>query len=76
MENRLLTAYNYTIEYVSETSNHCADCMSRLPMSGQPINSVEKVHLLVQTEELLVTATQIAKESLKDEELPIVIKAI
>ena len=51
----ILSAYNYTIEYVLGTSNYSADCMSRLLVSGQPI--AEKVHLLVQTEELPVMAS-------------------
>ena len=60
----ILSAYDYTTEYVSGSSNHCADCMSRLPLPGQPIDSAEKVYVLVQTEELPVIASQIAKESL------------
>ena len=65
----ILSAYNYTIEYVSGTSNHYDDCMSRLPLPGQPIDSAENVHVFVQAEELPVTASQIAKESLKDQQL-------
>ena len=72
----LLSAYDYTIEYVSGTSNCCADCMSRLPLPGQPIDSAEKVHVFVQTEELPVTASQIAKESLKDQQLSAVMKSV
>ena len=68
----LLSAY----EYVSGTSNCCADCMSRLPLPGQPIDSAEKVHVLIQTEELPVTASQIAKESLKDQQLSAVMKSV
>ena len=72
----MLSAYDYTIEYIPGTSNCCADCLSRLPMLDQPIDSAEKVHVLIQTEELPVTASQIAKESLKDEQLSTVMKAV
>ena len=72
----ILSAYDYTIEYVSGTSNYCADCMSRLPLPDQPVDSAEKVHVLVQTEELPVTALQIAKESLKDQQLAAVMKSV
>ena len=71
----LTSAYDYTIEYVSGTSNCCTDCMSRLPLPGQPIDSAEKIHVLVQTE-LPVTALQIAKESLKDQQLSAIIKSV
>ena len=71
-----LSAYQYTIEHVKGTSNHCADCMSRLPMTGQVRDSAQKVHLLMQTNELPVTATQISKETLHDSELSIVVKAV
>ena len=60
----ILSAYDYAIEYVSGTSNCCVDCMSRLPLPDQPVDSAEKQHVLVQTEEPPVTASQIAKESL------------
>ena len=63
----ILSAHDYTTEYVSGTSNHYADCMSRLPLPGQPINRAKKVYVFVQTEELSVTASQIAKESLLKE---------
>ena len=72
----ILSAYDCTIEYVSGTSNHCADCMSRLPLPRQQIDSAKKVHVLVQTEELPVTALQIAKESLKDQQLSAVMKSV
>ena len=35
----VLSAYDYTIEYIPGT--YCADCMSRLPMPDQPIDSAE-----------------------------------
>ena len=72
----ILSAYNYTIEYASGASNYCADCMSRLPLLDKPVDSAEKVHVLVQTEELPVTVSQIAKESLKDQQLSAVMKSV
>ena len=70
-----LSAYQYTIEHISGTTNHCADCMSRLPLSGQSLDSAEKIHVVVQMDDLPVTATQIAKESKCDKELSIVLKS-
>ena len=61
---------------MSGTSNRCADCMSRLPLPGQPIVSAEKVHVIVQTEELPVTASQFAKENLKDQQLSATMKSV
>ena len=37
--------------------------MLRLPLLEQSIDNAEKVHVLVQTEELTATASQIAKNS-------------
>ena len=71
-----LSAYQYTIEHIKGTSNQCADCMSRLPMTKQSRDSAEKVHIVIQSEGLPVTASQIAKESLRDSQLSIVMKAI
>ena len=45
-------------------------------MSGQSLDSAEKIHVVVQMDDLSVTATQIAKESKCDKELPIVLKSI
>ena len=72
----ILSAYQYTIEHISGTANQCADCMSRLPQPGQSRDSAEKVHIVFQADELPVTAPQIAKESVHDSELSIVIKSI
>ena len=58
-----LSAYQYTIEHISGTANHCTDYMLRLPLSGQSLDSAEKIHVVVQMDDLPVTATQIAKES-------------
>ena len=71
-----LSAYQYTIEHINGTANHCADCMSRLPLSGQALDSAEKIYVVVQIDDLPVTATQIAKESKCDAELAIVLKSI
>ena len=66
-----LSAYQYTIEHI----NQCAACMSRLPMTKQSRDSAEKIHVIVQTYDLPVIATQIAKETLCDSQLSIVMKA-
>ena len=71
-----LCAYQYTIEHISGTDNHCTDCMSRLPLSGQSLDSAEKIHVVVQMDDLPVTTTLIAKESKCDKELSIVFKSI
>ena len=69
-----LSAYQYTIEHINGTANNCAHCMSRLPLSGQALDSAEKIHVVVQMDDMLVTATQIAKK--RDKELSIVLKSI
>ena len=71
-----LSAYDYTIQHIKGTSNQCADCMSRLSITGQSRDSAEKIHIIVQTDDLLVTASQVATESLRDSQLSIVMKAI
>ena len=50
--------------------------MLRLPLSGQSLDSAEKIHVVVQMDDLPVTATQIAKESKSNKELSIVLKSI
>ena len=71
-----LSAYQYTIEHINGTANNCADCMSRLPLPGQTLDSAEKIHVVVQMDDMPVTAIQIAKESKRDKELSIVLKSI
>ena len=71
-----LSTYQYTIEHINGKANNCADCMSRLPLSGQVRDSAEKIHVVVQMDDMPVTATQIAKESKCDKELSIVLKSI
>ena len=58
----ILSAYHYSIEYISGTANNCADCMSRLPLSRQLLDNAEKVRVLMQINDLPVTAKQIAKK--------------
>jgi len=71
-----LSAYHCTIEHIKGTANNFADCMSRLPLTGQSQDSAEKIHVVVQTDDLAGTATQIAKESLHDTELSLVMNSI
>ena len=63
-----LSTYQYTIEHIKGTSNF----MSRLPMTKQSRDCAKKI----QTDDSPVAATQIAKESLRDSQLSIVMKAI
>ena len=44
----ILSAYHYSIEFIRGAANNCADCMSRLPLSGQSLDSAEKVHVVMQ----------------------------
>ena len=71
-----LSAYQYTIEHINGTANNCADCMSRLPLSGEALDGAEKIHVVVQVDDMPVTTTQIAKKSKRDKELSIVLKSI
>ena len=65
----ILSAYQYTNEHVS--------VIIVCPvLFGQSRDSTEKVHIVMQADDLLVTASQIAKESEQDSELPIVIKSM
>ena len=41
------SAYQYSIEHINGTANNCADCMSRLPLSGQAPDSAEKIYVVV-----------------------------
>ena len=72
----ILSAYHYSIEHVNGTANQCADCMSRLPLPEKSRDSAEKAHIVIQGNDLPVTASQIAKESERDSELSIVMKSI
>lgn len=71
----ILSAYQYTIKYMSGTLNQCADCMSRLPSLSKH-DSAEEVHNIIEMDNLPVTATQIAKVMVSDLTLSIVITAV
>ena len=71
-----LSAYQYSIEHINGTANNCADCMSRLPLSGQTLDSAERIHVVVQMDDIPVTAMKIGKEPKRDKELSIVLKSI
>ena len=67
----MVSYYDSTIDnYVFGTSNHCADCMLRLPLPRQSLDSAEKTHVLVQIQELPVIDLKIMKESLQDQQFP------
>ena len=69
-----LSVYQYTIEHINGTANNCADCMSMLLLSGQALDNAEKIHVVVQMDDMPVTATQIANKSKLDKELSIVLE--
>ena len=49
-----LSAYQYITEHVNGKANNCADCKSRLPLSGQAQDNAEKIHVLVQMDDMPV----------------------
>jgi len=63
-----LKCLSIQIEFIPDTSNKCADCMSRLPSFSER-DSTEKVHAIMAIDELPLTASQVAKESSKDKHL-------
>ena len=71
----ILSAYQYSIEYVFGKLNQCADCMSRLPSESQR-DSAEEIHSVMEIDNLPITASQIAKASAKDHTLATVITAV
>ena len=70
------STYEYTIQHIKGTSNQRVDCMSKLPITGQSRDSAEKILVIVQTDGLTVTASQVATESLRNSQLSIVMKTI
>ena len=60
----ILSAYDYTIKYVFESLIFVLTVCHPLP--GQPIDSAEKVHVVVQTEELPVTVFTNCQRNLKE----------
>ena len=58
----ILSTYSYKIEYIPGSSNHCADCLSRLPhptTSAHPAEKGNEVHAM-SIDNLPVTAKMIA----------------
>ena len=71
----LLSAYQYKIKFISGKSNKCPDCMSRLP-SFSKCDSAEKLHVIMASDDLPVTAAQVANESSKDKHLASVLTSV
>ena len=61
----ILSAYQYTIQYVPGELNSCADCMSRLSLTKPSSQDVRNV-LTLDMQSLPVTAAEIAKETGRD----------
>ena len=72
----LLSAYQYKIQHIPGSQNHCADCMSRLPDPHEKCDSAEKIHSVVMTEPMPILASQIAKATEGDKELATVLTAV
>ena len=72
----LLSGYQYKIQHIPGSQNHCADCMSRLPDPHEKCDSAEKIHSVVMTEPMPILASQIAKATEGDKELAIVLTAV
>ena len=56
----ILSAYQYTIQYIPGEQNYCADCMSRLPLV-KPSSDEDKVVLVLYMHALPVTALDISQ---------------
>ena len=50
----VLSAYQYITEHVNGKANNCADCKSRLSLSGQAQDNAEKTHVVVQMDDMPV----------------------
>ena len=59
----VLSACQYNVEHTAGTQNHCADRLSRLPSATEECDGAKIVHVIVDTEQLPVCASQIAKAS-------------
>ena len=73
----LLSAYQYSIEYIAGKSNFSADCMSRLPSLQRRRDSAEKIQAIFDPfGDLPVTVDKIARASLKDPDIATVLTAV
>ena len=74
----ILSAYQYTLQYIPGQSNQCADCMSRLPVSCHTRNNAEYMASMLAMDIacLPVTSKDIAKATRKDRVLAVVLQSI
>ena len=73
----LLSAYQYSIEYIAGKSNFSANCMSRFPSLQRKRDSAEKIQAVFDPfDDLPATADKIAKASLKDPDFTTVLTAV
>ncbi|XP_018342708.1 PREDICTED: uncharacterized protein LOC108748832 [Trachymyrmex septentrionalis] len=72
-----LRGFNFTIEYRKSEQNANADCLSRLPISGEPeTNDVVDLYYVNTIGSLLITPTKLRAEFQKDKELQKVANAL
>ena len=74
----ILSAYQYTLQYIPGSQNQCTDCMSRLPTPCHARVSAEYMSsaLAMDISSLSVTARDIAKATCKDCVLAVVLQSV
>ena len=74
----ILSAYQYTLQYIPGSQNQCADCMSRLPTPCYARDTAEYMSsaLAMDISSLPVTARDIAKATCKDCVLAVVLQSV
>ena len=74
----ILSAYQYTLQYIPGTDNQCADCMSRLPTIGATRDNAEHMCsiLAMDLSSLPVTAHDIAAATKKDRTLALILQRV
>jgi len=70
------SAYQYHIQHTPSKQNHLAYCLSRLFIPNEDSDRVDKVLHMVVTNQLPVVASQIARATVCDSVLGIVLKAV
>ena len=74
----ILSAYQYTLQYMPGIKNQCADCMSRLPTTGATRDNAEHMCsiLAMDLSSLPVTAHDIAAAAKKDRTLALILQRV
>ena len=74
----ILSAYQYTLQYIPGQGNQCADCMSQLPVAYHTRDIAEYMASAVAMDiaQLPVTSKDIAKATCKDCVLAVVLQSI